>query len=82
MTQRKQTDMRLKCNVVQGLEELPGKGKKHVGLSLCVQRLHSGLTSASLEEGMGLAACVSSVEDHGYILNLGIKVALSSSDSS
>ena len=59
---------------MQGLDELPGKGKKHVGLSLCVRRLHAGLTAASLEEVMGLTACVASVEDHGYILSLGIKV--------
>lgn len=59
---------------MQGVDDLPGKGKKHVGLSLRVRRLHSSLTAASLEEGMGLTACVSSVEDHGYILNFGIKV--------
>lgn len=59
---------------MQGVEDLPGKGKKHVGLSLRVRRLHAGLTAASLEAGMGLTACVASIEDHGYILNLGIKV--------
>ncbi len=30
----------------------------------------------SLKEGLGLPACVRSVEDHGYLLALGVKVCL------
>ena len=54
---------------------LPGKrsGKKRVGLSLHVGRLNSGIELEGLTAGLALAACVSSVEDHGFLLSLGIK---------
>ena len=48
-------------------------GKKRVGLSLHVGRVNSGIGREGLVAGLALAACVSSVEDHGYMLSLGIK---------
>ena len=44
-----------------------------MGLSLHVGRVNSGIGREGLVAGLALAACVSSVEDHGYMLSLGIK---------
>ena len=45
-----------------------------MGLSLHVARANSGLGAEALAPGLQLAASVRSVEDHGFILSLGIKV--------
>ncbi|KAL3684900.1 hypothetical protein R1sor_002922 [Riccia sorocarpa] len=47
------------------------KGKR-IGLSLRLSRLNEGLTLDGLREGSPVTACVSSVEDHGYLLSLGV----------
>ena len=46
-----------------------------MGLSLHVARANFGLGAEALAPGLQLAASVRSVEDHGFILSLGIKVA-------
>lgn len=51
-----------------------GGGKKRITLSLHVARMNGGISSAALQPGLVLPACVRSVEDHGYTLALGIKV--------
>ena len=48
-------------------------GKKRIGLSLHVARVNAGMSAEALAPGLQLAAAVRSVEDHGYILSLGIK---------
>ncbi|EFN56095.1 hypothetical protein CHLNCDRAFT_145628 [Chlorella variabilis] len=50
-----------------------GAKKKRVDLSLRVSKMNAGLGPESLREGLALPACVSSVEDHGYLLALGVK---------
>lgn len=43
-------------------------------MSLRVAKLNAGVSADALTEGLALPACVKSVEDHGYTLDLGIKV--------
>ncbi|GMH36053.1 hypothetical protein BSKO_03921 [Bryopsis sp. KO-2023] len=43
-----------------------------VALSLVVSKLHEGLLSKSLREGMLIGGCIRSVEDHGYTVALGL----------
>ena len=45
-------------------------------LSLKLSRLVEGLTSSALVQGACLPACVTSQEDHGYLLSFGIQVLL------
>lgn len=45
-----------------------------MALSLHVARANSGLGAEGLSAGLALAACVRSVEDHGFLLSLGVKV--------
>jgi rRNA biogenesis protein RRP5 len=53
----------------------PGGGprRKRVDLSLHVARANAGLGAGALRAGAALPGCVRSVEDHGYLLTLGIK---------
>jgi rRNA biogenesis protein RRP5 len=51
-----------------------GSKKKRITLSLHVSRTNSGMGMLGLAEGAVLPAVVKSVEDHGYVLTLGIKV--------
>lgn len=51
------------------------KGKQAI-LSLRVSRLNAGIPAEALSEGLRLSASVRSVEDHGYLLTLGIPVRL------
>ena len=53
----------------------PHKGKRAIELSLHVARVNDGLGLESLAAGLQLAACVRSIEDHGFLLSLGIQVA-------
>ncbi|PRW20900.1 RRP5-like protein [Chlorella sorokiniana] len=50
-----------------------GSARKRVDLSLRVSKMNAGLGAESLKEGLALPACVRSVEDHGYLLALGVK---------
>eukprot|EP00887_Chlorella_sp_A99_P001742 scaffold19.g1742.t1 len=52
-----------------------GKRRKRIDLSLHVAAVNEGLGPEALKEGFALPACVRSVEDHGYLLGLGIKGA-------
>ncbi len=51
--------------------------RKKVTLSLRVSKLNAGVLADALTEGLALPACVRSVEDHGYTLDLGIKARTS-----
>ena len=48
-------------------------GKKAVHLSLQGSKVNAGLTADALQVGLALAACVTSIEDHGYGLTFGVK---------
>lgn len=48
--------------------------RRRIHLSLRLSRLALGLTSSALVEGACLPGCVTSVEDHGYLLMFGIQV--------
>ena len=52
----------------------PHKGKRAIELSLHVAKVNEGLGAESLTAGLQLAACVRSIEDHGFLLSLGIQV--------
>ena len=55
-----------------------GGGSRRVDLSLRLSRLHAGagLSVKTLRPGRSLAACVSSVEDHGYMLSFGLDASM------
>ena len=63
-------------NDSQNLITTGAKGvvRKKVTLSLRVAKLNAGISADALQEGLPLPASVRSVEDHGYTLDLGIKV--------
>ena len=50
--------------------------RRRVVLSLRLSRLVEGLTSSALVQDAALPACVTSLEDHGYLLSFGIQVRL------
>lgn len=43
-------------------------------LSLHVAKVNAGLGPEALAQGLQLAACVRSVEDHGFLLDIGVQV--------
>ena len=45
----------------------PHKGKRAIELSLHVAKVNEGLGLESLSAGLQLAACVRSIEDHGFL---------------
>nr|XP_046261090.1 protein RRP5 homolog [Scatophagus argus] len=47
-------------------------GSLSIQLSINPKLVNKALTSASLKTGMVLSGCVESVEDHGYIIDIGI----------
>lgn len=66
--------------IIIGLDQQPRagasnskSGKKTIRLSLHVSKVNSALTSEVIQHKVPLSACVTSVEDHGYTLNFGIK---------
>ena len=64
---------RVRCLVTRLSEGSSEQGRR-VDLSLRLSKLHaaSGFTPKSLRPGRCLAACVTSVEDHGYMLSFGL----------
>ena len=50
--------------------------RKKVTLSLRVAKLNAWVSADALTEGLFLPACVKSLEDYGYSLDLGIKVCI------
>lgn len=48
-------------------------GKKTISLSLQVSKVNSALTPEAIQHNVPIPACITSVEDHGYILTFGIK---------
>lgn len=62
--------MLVRC-VISNLETTSG-GYNSIKLSLNPKLVNAELTPSSLQTGMFLCGCVSSVEDHGYLIDLGI----------
>ncbi|XP_029001010.1 protein RRP5 homolog isoform X3 [Betta splendens] len=62
--------MVIKC-VVARLDISRG-GSSSIQLSVNPKLLNKALTSGSLKPGMVLSGCVESVEDHGYLVDIGI----------
>ncbi|KAF7339630.1 rRNA biogenesis protein RRP5 [Mycena sanguinolenta] len=48
------------------------RASRRVELSLAPERVNSGVNKSDLKAGFTLSAAVKSVEDHGYILDLGV----------
>ena len=48
--------------------------RRRIHLSLRLSRLAAGLAASALRQGACLPGCVTSVEDHGYLLSFGIQV--------
>ncbi|XP_030288280.1 protein RRP5 homolog isoform X1 [Sparus aurata] len=62
--------MVIRC-VVAKLDVAKG-GSPSIQLSVNPKLINKALTSSSLKAGMVLSGCVESVEDHGYIVDIGI----------
>ncbi|KAM7418676.1 hypothetical protein PAMA_016009 [Pampus argenteus] len=62
--------MLFRC-VVSKLDVAKG-GSTSIQLSVNPKLVNKALTSSSLKAGMVLSGCVESVEDHGYIIDIGI----------
>lgn len=64
----------VRCSVVNVVgQESEKREKKKIFLSTKVSSLNKGLGRDAVREGSCLTACVKSVEDHGYIVDFGIK---------
>ncbi len=71
----------VRCSVVkvwgggnEGNADAGSKGRrKHIDLSLKVDVVNAGLRRDAVFEGALLVGCVKSVEDHGYLIDFGIK---------
>uniref|UniRef100_A0A6Q2XCD3 S1 motif domain-containing protein n=1 Tax=Esox lucius TaxID=8010 RepID=A0A6Q2XCD3_ESOLU len=63
--------MLVRCTVAR-LENTK-RGMVSIQLSVNPKEVNKSLSTASLKPGMILSGCVESVEDHGYLVDLGIK---------
>ncbi|XP_056385651.1 protein RRP5 homolog isoform X2 [Hyla sarda] len=52
--------------------ETTSRGNQSIKLTLNPKKVNADLTPSSLHKGMFLSGCVSSIEDHGYLIDLGI----------
>lgn len=64
----------LRAYVVSTIDEIPSgrTGRRHIELSIDPHKVNSGLKKADLVVNSLVQASVSSVEDHGLIMNLGL----------
>ncbi|XP_055770329.1 protein RRP5 homolog [Salvelinus fontinalis] len=63
--------MLVRC-VVARLDTAKG-GSVSIQLSINPKEVNKGLSTGSLKAGLILSGCVESIEDHGYLVDLGIK---------
>eukprot|EP00890_Picochlorum_soloecismus_P005949 jgi/Picsp_1/6355/NSC_03704-R1_protein rrp5 homolog len=63
----------VKCYVTKLHGQGDGAGKKRIELSTRAQDVNCGLAGDTVREGAVLTACIKSVEDHGYLLDFGIR---------
>ncbi|KAJ9136682.1 rRNA biogenesis protein rrp5 [Pleurostoma richardsiae] len=59
-------------STIEDSEGTVGKPKKHIELSLRPEDANSGLSAGDIVEDVTVMAAVSSVEDHGYVMDVGI----------
>eukprot|EP00004_Rigifila_ramosa_P024247 TRINITY_DN6970_c0_g1_i1.p1 TRINITY_DN6970_c0_g1~~TRINITY_DN6970_c0_g1_i1.p1 ORF type:complete len:1492 (-),score=361.04 TRINITY_DN6970_c0_g1_i1:468-4556(-) len=57
---------------VRDLQEAPGGKRKRIHLSAQPEFINAGLTKLSLHKDMLISGRIQSVEDHGYIVDLGL----------
>ncbi|KAG1466863.1 hypothetical protein G6F56_004609 [Rhizopus delemar] len=62
----------IRCKITQ-LPEFEEKSKKPIELSLKPKVVNEDMVSVDVTPGVTLGATVKSVEDHGYVLDLGVK---------
>ncbi|XP_046899644.1 protein RRP5 homolog isoform X2 [Hypomesus transpacificus] len=62
--------MLLRCSVVR--LNITKKGTVSIQLSINPKEVNKGLTTSCLSAGMILSGCVDSVEDHGYLVDIGV----------
>ncbi|XP_061492087.1 protein RRP5 homolog isoform X2 [Rhineura floridana] len=65
--------MLLRCAVV-GVEKTTA-GRQSIQLTINPKDVNKALNAATLRPGMLLSGCISSVEDHGYLIDIGIHAA-------
>ncbi|XP_066475340.1 protein RRP5 homolog [Tiliqua scincoides] len=65
--------MLLRCAVVS--VERTAAGYQSIQLTINPKDVNKALNTASLRQGMLLSGCISSVEDHGYLIDIGIQAA-------
>ncbi|XP_053167847.1 protein RRP5 homolog [Hemicordylus capensis] len=65
--------MLLRCSVVS--IEKTATGHQNIQLTINPKDVNKALNTAALRPGMLLSGCISSVEDHGYLIDIGIKAA-------
>ncbi|KAK3302297.1 uncharacterized protein B0T15DRAFT_542562 [Chaetomium strumarium] len=53
-------------------ESTPGKSRRHIGLSLEPTHANTGMSEQDVVENCTLMASVVSVEDHGFVMDIGI----------
>ncbi|KAG5651611.1 hypothetical protein H0H81_008071 [Sphagnurus paluster] len=59
-------------SVISKSREEVARSSRRVELSLVPERVNSGVQKSDLKQGFAITAGVKSIEDHGYILDLGI----------
>ncbi|XP_030636412.1 protein RRP5 homolog [Chanos chanos] len=62
--------MLIRC-VVSSLES-PANKSIRVKLSVNPKEVNKGLSAGSLKPGMSISGCVESIEDHGYLIDIGV----------
>ncbi|XP_077205715.1 protein RRP5 homolog [Paroedura picta] len=67
------TGMLLRCAVI-GVEK-GAEGHHGIQLSINPRDVNKALNTAALRTGMLLSGCISSVEDHGYLIDIGVHAA-------
>lgn len=60
----------MRCAIISLAKEVGGR---HIELSLRASVLNKGLSLSQLSKGSGVYGSVSSVEDHGYVVSLGLE---------
>ncbi|XP_042312708.1 protein RRP5 homolog isoform X1 [Sceloporus undulatus] len=65
--------MLVRCAVVS--LEKTNTGRRSIQLTVNPKDVNKALNAAALKPGMLLSGCISSVEDHGYIIDIGVPAA-------
>ncbi|KAI9259298.1 hypothetical protein BY458DRAFT_440503 [Sporodiniella umbellata] len=66
----------IRCKIIR-LPEVEEKSKKPIELTLKPELVNEDLVAVDVTPGVTLGATVKSVEDHGYVLDLGVKDLMS-----